>query len=66
MKLTLIILCFLIAGCACPQVQDEDRKRRAVIYDDKGNVKEHVVIKDGHITIYDKDWKTKGYGKIAD
>ena len=65
MKLTLIILYSLIAGCACPQVQDGDRKQRAVIYDDKGNVKEHVVIQDEHITIYDKDWKTKGYGKIA-
>ena len=65
MKLTLIILCFLIAGCACPQVQDEHRKRIEV-YDTQGNVKEHVIIQDGNITIYDKDWKTKGYGKIAD
>ena len=56
----------MIAGCACPQVQDGDRKQRAVIYDDKGNVREHITIKDDHITIYDKDWKTKGYGKIAD
>lgn len=59
MKLTLLILCSLIAGCACPQVQDGERKQRAIIYDDKGNVKEHVIIKDGDsdITIYDKDWK---------
>ena len=26
--------------------------------------KEHVIIKDDHVTIYDKDWKTKGYGKV--
>lgn len=65
MKLSTIIPCLVIAGCACPQVQDGNLKQRAVIYDDKGNVKEHVVIQDEHITIYDKDWKTKGYGKIA-
>jgi len=23
-----------------------------------------VIIKDDYITIYDKDWKTKGYGKV--
>ena len=66
MKLIAIILFILIAGCACPQVQDGDRKQRAVIYDDKGNVQEHITIQDNHITIYDKDWKSKGYGKIAD
>ena len=27
-------------------------------------VKEHVIIKDDHVTIYNKDWKTKGYGKV--
>ena len=66
MKLIAIILFILIAGCACSQVQDGDRKQRAVIYDDKGNVKEHVVIQGEHITIYDREWKSKGYGKITD
>ena len=66
MKLIAIILLILIAGCAWSQVQDGDRKKRAVIYDGKGKAKEHVIIQGEHITIYDRDWKTKGYGKIAD
>ena len=56
----------LIAGCASlPSVEDNYTGRQAIdIYDSQGNVKEHVIIKDDHITIYDKDWKTKGYGKV--
>lgn len=66
MKLTLIIACFLIAGCACPQVQNKQERKRIEVYDTQGKVKEHAIIKDEHITIYDRDWKTKGYGKITD
>jgi hypothetical protein len=60
------ILCIIIAGCASlPPVEDEQTERQTIdIYDNKGNVKEHVIIKDDHITIYDKDWNTKGYGKV--
>ena len=60
------IFCIIIAGCASlPFVEDEQTKRQMIdIYDNKGNVKEHVIIKDNNITIYDKDWKTKGYGKV--
>ena len=60
------ILCIIIAGCASlPSVEDNYTGRQAIdIYDSQGNVKEHVIIKDDHITIYDKDWKTKGYGKV--
>lgn len=64
MKLSTITLCLLIAGCVCPQMQDGDRKHRAVIYDDKGNIREHVIIKDGYITIYARDWKAAGYGTV--
>ena len=47
-----------------PLVGDNQPERQAIdIYDSQGNVKEHVIIKDDYITIYDKDWKTKGYGK---
>lgn len=45
MKLSIIILYLLMVGCACPQVLGRDRKQRAVIYDDKGKVKEHVIVK---------------------
>ena len=60
------ILCIIIAGCASlPFVEDEQTKRQMIdIYDNKGNGKEHVIIRDDRITIYDKDWKTKGYGKV--
>ena len=60
------IFCIIIAGCASlPFVEDEQTKRQMIdIYDNKGNVKEHVIIRDDRITIYDKDWKTKGYGKV--
>ena len=47
------VLYIIIAGCAfLPPVTDN-----------QGKVKEHVIIKYDYITIYDKDWKTKGYGK---
>ncbi len=56
----------LIAGCASlPSVEDNQTERQTIdIYNRQGNVKEHVIIKDNHITIYDKDWKTEGYGKV--
>ena len=60
------ILCLMIAGCASlPSVEDNQTERQVIdIYDSKGNVKERMIIKDDYITIYDKDWKTKGYGKV--
>ena len=60
------ILCSMIAGCvSLPSVEDNQAGRQVIdIYDSKGKVKEHVIIRDDHITIYDKDWKTKGYGKV--
>ena len=60
------ILCIIIAGCASlASVEDNQTERQAIdIYNRQGNVKEHVIIKDDHVTIYDKDWKTKGYGKV--
>ncbi|HHT9112449.1 MAG: hypothetical protein HZC52_05760 [Planctomycetes bacterium] len=60
------ILCIMIAGCASlPLVGDNHTERQVIdIHDSKGNVKERVIIKDDYITIYDKDWKTKGYGKL--
>ncbi|MCF6156337.1 MAG: hypothetical protein E3K36_14100 [Candidatus Brocadia sp.] len=60
------ILCIMIAGCASlPPVEDNQAERQVInIYDSKGNVKEHVIIKDDYVTIYDKDWKTKGHGKV--
>ncbi len=59
------ILCIIIAGCASlPPVEDNQTERQVIdIYDSHGNVKERMIIKDDYITIYDKDWKTKGYGK---
>ena len=60
------ILCLMIVGCASlPLVEDNQTERQVIdIYDSHGNVKERMIIKDGYITIYDKDWKTKGYGKV--
>ena len=60
------ILCIMIAGCASlTSVEDNQTERQAIdIYDSQGNVKERMIIKDDYITIYDKDWKTKGYGKV--
>ena len=60
------ILCIIIAGCASlPPVEDNQTERQTIdIYNKQGNVKEHVIIKDDYITIYDNDWKTKGYGKV--
>ena len=53
------ILCIMIAGCASlPPVEDNQTERQVIdIYDSQGKVKEHI-------TIYDKDWKTRGYGKV--
>ena len=53
------ILCIMIAGCASlPPVEDNQTERQVInIYDSPGKVKEHI-------TIYDKDWKTKGYRKV--
>ncbi|MBM4056115.1 MAG: hypothetical protein FJ264_15900 [Planctomycetes bacterium] len=66
-KIVLIsIVCVMTTGCASlPSVEENQTERQVIdIYDSKGNVKEHVIIKDDYITIYDKDWKTKGYGKV--
>ncbi len=64
-RIVVPFLCITIAGCASlPPVEDNQTERRVIdVYDNKGNVKERVIIKDDYITIYDKDWKTKGYGK---
>lgn len=60
------ILCIMIAGCtSLLSVEDNQTERQVIdIYDSQGRVKEHVIVKDDYITIYDKDWKTKGYGKV--
>lgn len=60
------IVCIMIAGCtSLLSVEDNQTERQVInIYDSKGNVKERMIIKDDYITIYDKDWKRKGYGKV--
>lgn len=60
------ILSIIIAGCeSLLPVEDNQTERQVIdVYDNQRKVKEHVIIKDGYITIYDKDWKTKGYGKV--
>ena len=60
------IVCIMIAGCtSLPPVEDNQTERQVInIYDSKGDVKERIIIKDDYITIYDKDWKRKGYGKM--
>ncbi len=64
MKQIVIILCLLIAGCV--SVTGSRQERKVIdVYDSQGRVKEHVVIEGAHITIYDKDWKSKAHGKIA-
>ncbi|MEP9412711.1 MAG: hypothetical protein HRF42_15220 [Candidatus Brocadia sp.] len=64
-KTIVTCLCIMIAGCAPLSVQDKQAERQMIdIYDNRGNVKEHVIIKDDYIKIYDKDWKTKGYGRV--
>jgi len=59
------ILCIIIAGCASlASVEDNQTERQAIdIYNSQGNVKEHVIIKDDHVTIYDKDLEDKGIWK---
>jgi len=61
-----LIVCIMIAGCASLlSVEDNQTERQVIdIYDNQGKVKEHIIIEDDYITIYDKDWKTKGYGKV--
>jgi len=65
-SVVITILCIMIAGYASlPPVEDNQTKRQVIdIYDNQGKVKERMIIKDDYITIYDKDWKTKGYGKV--
>ena len=64
MKLSMMILCFVISGCASAPIQTNQERKTIDIYDTHGKVKEHVIIKDDHITIYDKEWKSKGYGTV--
>lgn len=64
-KIVLLILCLTISGCASLSSQNWQTERKTIdIYDNQGNVKEHIIIKDNHLIIYDKDWKTKGYGNV--
>ena len=65
-SVVVLIVCIMIAGCvSLPSVEDIQAERQVIdIYDSKGNVKDRVIIKDDYITTYDKDWKTKGYGKV--
>ena len=64
-KIVRLILCLTISGCAALSSQNWQTERKTIdIYDNQGNVKEHIIIKDNHLIIYDKDWKTKGYGNV--
>ena len=65
-KIITICICILLAGCASlPPVEDNQAERQVIdVYDNQGKVKKHVIIKDDYIRIYDKDWKTKGHGKV--
>ena len=64
-KIVRLILCLTISGCASLSSQNWQTERKTIdIYDNQGNGKEHIIIKDNHLIIYDKDWKTKGYGNV--
>ena len=64
-KIVLLILCLTISGCASLSSQNWQTESKTIdIYDNQGSVKEHIIIKDNHLIIYDKDWKTKGYGNV--
>ena len=65
-KIVIIILFIMIAGCASLSSMENNQSERQTIdvYDNQGRVKEHVIIKDNQITIYDMDWETKGYGRV--
>ena len=56
----------MIAGCApLSSIENNQTERQTIdVYDNQGRAKEHMIIKDNQITIYDKDWKTKGYGRM--
>ena len=54
----------MTVGCTSMLTQTNQNRQTIEVYDNKGNVKEHVIIKDNHITIYDENWKTKGYGTV--
>jgi len=65
-KIVVIILCALLEGCASIIEHDMqtdnpgtiDTKRQVIgVYDKRGNIREHVIIKDGYITIYDRERK---------
>jgi hypothetical protein len=60
------ILCIMMIGCASLlPIEDNQTEHRVIdIYDSQGKVKEHVIIKDDYIAIYDKNWNTKGHGKV--
>ena len=44
----------------CTHTDEPESRDDKEVYDNKGDVKEHRYSEDNHITIYDKDWKTKG------
>ena len=64
MRLFVIILCLLTEECASMLTQTNQNRQTIEVYDNKGDVKEHIIIKDDHITIYDTDWKSKGYRTV--
>lgn len=64
-KIGLLILCLTISGCASLSSQNWQTERKTIdIYDNQGSVKKHIIIKDNQLIVYDKDWKTKGYGNV--
>lgn len=69
MRIIILIFVSLIAGCySIPEHKQEKKLERKIIdvYDSQGKAKEHIVIENSYITIYDQDWKTKGYGRVRE
>jgi Uma2 family endonuclease len=63
MRITAIILCFII-GCTSTAIQEKKDRKNITIYNNQGETKEHVIVQNDYITIYDKNLNTKGYGKV--
>ncbi|HQU30027.1 MAG: hypothetical protein HRU72_00275 [Planctomycetia bacterium] len=61
-----VVISIMIASCASFTPVKENQTERQIInrYDSQGKAKEQVIPRNSYIPINDKDWKTKGYGKV--
>ncbi len=64
-SILLFVLGLYLSGCVTAPAKEERCGRKTIeVYDQEGKTTEHIIVGDGYITVYDKDWNTKGYGKV--